>query len=435
MLQYGVVEKKHRRVACVGAGLLLAAFFYITYFSPLLHQPLPPLHQPLPPLHQPLPRQPSSPDVSSNLTTNDENPPWWDGGRCRCDGKVCVPEKEVSKVSLDGVGGTCGRRAWAAGHKQRVVSYSVFGNNSEYWLGLDDLLVTIAHLYPEWVVRVYTIPQPTLAADFCPLLRRHPHLYICDVTNLPQPLGNISGLHPMMWRTAPLGDPQLTHLMVRDTDSQVSEREQAAVDAWLASGKPFHVMRDHPHHNVPILGGTWAARWDQDIINTSELITIRDLMLRDAVGTSLYGKDQAILKRRLWPVMTGRVLAHDSYTCTSFPGSVPWPTQRVDGFFVGSPRMSMTSTAACRMGMGSTTAYRMGLGTTIIYRMSMGSTTAHRMSMEFTTVHWMGNMFHFHPKDVWSPLYRPQDGYGVNNHPQDKSCVYYRPQHEYGLHC
>ncbi|XP_069183109.1 uncharacterized protein [Procambarus clarkii] len=233
---------------------------------------------------------------SSDEEDSEEHPPWWDGGRCRCDGKVCVPEKEVSKVSLEGVGGTCGRRAWAAGHKQRVVSHSVFGNNSEYWLGLDDLLVTIARLYPEWVVRVYTIPQPTLAADFCPLLRRHPHLYICDVTNLPQPLGNISGLHPMMWRTSPLGDPQLTHLMVRDTDSQVSEREQAAVDAWLASGKPFHVMRDHPKHGVPILGGTWAARWDQDIINARELITIRDLMLREAVGTSRYGEDQTILE-------------------------------------------------------------------------------------------------------------------------------------------
>nr|XP_045604917.1 uncharacterized protein LOC123762450 [Procambarus clarkii] len=331
MLQYGVVERKHMRVACMAVVLLLVAYCYITHFSP-------PLHQPLPPLQQPLPRHPSTTNVSSSLTTNEEHLPWWDGGRCRCDGKVCVPEKEVPKVSLEGVGGSCGRRAWAAGPKQRVVSYAVFGNNSDYWLGLDELLTEIARMYPEWVVRVYTIPQPTLAADFCPLLRRHPHLYICDVTNLPPPVGNISGLHPMMWRTAPLGDPQLTHLMVRDTDSQVSEREQAAVNAWLASGKHLHVMRDHPQHGAPILGGTWAARWDQDIINASELITIRDLMFRDAVGTSRYGGDQAILARRLWPVMKGQVLGHDSYTCTAFPGSVPWPTQRVDGFFVGSPR-------------------------------------------------------------------------------------------------
>lgn len=40
----------------------------------------------------------------------------------------------------------------------------------------------------------------------------------------------------------------------RDADSVLSARESAAVQDWLRSGKTLHVMHDHPHHGVPILG-------------------------------------------------------------------------------------------------------------------------------------------------------------------------------------
>lgn len=46
---------------------------------------------------------------------------------------------------------------------------------------------------------------------------------MCDITNLPPPLGNLSSVHPMLWRVAPLGDPQVATMVIRDTDSQVSE--------------------------------------------------------------------------------------------------------------------------------------------------------------------------------------------------------------------
>ncbi len=42
--------------------------------------------------------------------------------------------------------------------------------------------------------------------------------------------------------------------IVRDADSRLNVREKAAVDAWIASGRPFHVMRDHaasPPHADP----------------------------------------------------------------------------------------------------------------------------------------------------------------------------------------
>jgi hypothetical protein len=36
----------------------------------------------------------------------------------------------------------------------------------------------------------------------------------------------------------------------------------AAVNEWLNSSLPFHIMRDHPDHGTYILGGMWGARCD-----------------------------------------------------------------------------------------------------------------------------------------------------------------------------
>jgi hypothetical protein len=49
---------------------------------------------------------------------------------------------------------------------------------------------------------------------------------------------------------------QLVDVFVsRDLDSIVTDRETAAVQQWLDNSTAvLHVMRDHPLHNVKILG-------------------------------------------------------------------------------------------------------------------------------------------------------------------------------------
>jgi hypothetical protein len=40
----------------------------------------------------------------------------------------------------------------------------------------------------------------------------------------------------------------------------VSAREAASVAAFEQSDKAFHIIRDHPKHRIPILGGLWTAK-------------------------------------------------------------------------------------------------------------------------------------------------------------------------------
>ncbi|ROT74205.1 hypothetical protein C7M84_007300 [Penaeus vannamei] len=111
-------------------------------------------------------------------------------------------------------------------------------------------------MYPDWVVWLYTNPRGREDV-LCPLLRDFPHLYICDVTNLPS-LGNVTSIHNMVWRALPLGDERVSAFFVRDSDSILLERGAAAVREWMAGNKSFHLLRDHPYHGIPIMGGLWA---------------------------------------------------------------------------------------------------------------------------------------------------------------------------------
>ncbi len=53
----------------------------------------------------------------------------------------------------------------------------------------------------------------------------------------------------------PLLDDMVDTFMSRDSDSAIISREEDSVREWLASNKTFHIMRDHPYHDVFFLGG------------------------------------------------------------------------------------------------------------------------------------------------------------------------------------
>ncbi|XP_047479639.1 uncharacterized protein LOC125032515 isoform X2 [Penaeus chinensis] len=260
--------------------------------------------------------------------------PWWEGGDCRCHGNSCFPE-QVRNLSWEDAGGACGRRAWLAGEGQKTIS-----------------------MYPGWVVWVYTDPRGRENA-LCPLLRDFPHFYICDVTQLPS-LGDVTSIHNMIWRTLPLGDERVSAFFVRDTDSLLLERGAAAVREWMSGNKSFHLLRDHPFHGIPVMGGLWGARWDLKTHNVSEfrknLTGVRSAMIKEAKGKFKKGADQHILGKVLYPKTKGDVMSHDSYYCKVFPdGFRPFPIQREGGHYLGNymnqPNLLLVKSAcpkACR---------------------------------------------------------------------------------------
>ena len=178
-------------------------------------------------------------------------------------------------------------------------------------------------------------PHDPLMSRLCQLACSNDLLDLCDIKTVPRSVGPrpTSDLFPAVWRFLPTLDPSVTVMMSRDLDSRITERERAAVAEWLESDKSLHAMRDHPWHTVPLMAGGWGAKLDtqarRDNWNTSWTSMLADSKLYSGAGEK--GPDQDLLRRHVWG-RWGRAdcLQHDSYTCSMFPGSTGWPTQRLN---------------------------------------------------------------------------------------------------------
>ena len=106
-------------------------------------------------------------------------------------------------------------------------------------------------LYKGWTVRVhYNDTVPTKIIDW---LKLQDNVILVHHENMKTKASN------MFWRFEDLFIKNAT-VIVRDSDSRLSEREFGFVNEWLQSSKDFHIIRDHKDHTTPILAGTMGCR-------------------------------------------------------------------------------------------------------------------------------------------------------------------------------
>ena len=73
----------------------------------------------------------------------------------------------------------------------------------------------------------------------------------------------IDGIDGMFWRFLAAADEEAEVVIIRDVDTRFTIRDKQAHDAWLASDKDFHIIRDHHFHSAEIQGGLWACRHEK----------------------------------------------------------------------------------------------------------------------------------------------------------------------------
>ena len=195
---------------------------------------------------------------------------------------------------------------------KKVISFSLWGNKPMYTVGAVRNAELAKKLYTDWEVRFYcgsSVPQETIDA-----LRIKGAVVV-----LMQEPGDWRG---MFWRFLPASELDVEAMISRDTDSRLSSREAAAVEAWLTSGKSFHIMRDHPAHGVPMLGGMWGVRGGK-IKNIGEAI-------QRYSGGDFWQVDQNFLKQVVYPMTVDDSCIHDE-----FFERKKFPTARLNHEFVG----------------------------------------------------------------------------------------------------
>lgn len=182
--------------------------------------------------------------------------------------------------------------------RRHIISFSLFGTQARYLDGAVANAHAATRLYPGWTCRFHI--DDSVPAETCAALVASG----AQLRRMARPQRLADGL---FWRFTVLDDPEVTHFLVRDADAVLNPREAAAVSAWLASGRGFHVMRDHPAHTDLVLAGLWGGV-------RGRLPPLAELLqgFRYRTGTQARSADQAFLAARVWPRIRHDCLVHDS---------------------------------------------------------------------------------------------------------------------------
>jgi hypothetical protein len=219
--------------------------------------------------------------------------------------------------------------------KKNIISYSLWGDKPIYWKGALSNIELAKKYFPGFICRFYIDSQcdpiliQTLKGDNVEIVL----------------VGKDKEYQGMYWRFEASQEEDVDVFLSRDCDSRLSERESSAVNEWILSNKDFHIMRDHPYHTVPILGGMWGSKNGlTGKINLLKLI--EDWRLKrhqDIVKVSghrqhsinAYGDDQEFLRESVYPLVKDNAMEHSEFNL-KFEGNIrQFPTIRSNYEFVG----------------------------------------------------------------------------------------------------
>jgi hypothetical protein len=210
---------------------------------------------------------------------------------------------------------------------KRIISFSLWGTDPKYLVGAVENAKLQKEVYPDWTCRFYldqTIPEEI----------------INKLTSLGSEIvhrQDSNGYRNMFWRFEPAFDTTIERFIVRDCDSRLSYREATAVQEWIESDLPFHIIRDHDRHDVIILGGLWGAK--SGFIPEFKTLYLSFLNYLDTQKpffkrAPYFYADQIFLTKKIWPMVKDRHMAHDDKA--RFTGNErPFLVAAKDGTHIG----------------------------------------------------------------------------------------------------
>ena len=196
----------------------------------------------------------------------------------------------------------------------KIISFSLWGNNPKYTHGAIHNVNLQLRLLPDWKCRFY-IDETSVPPSITDELSKK-----AEIINKGK--GDWRG---MFWRFEAAEDADI--MISRDCDSRLSEREVCCLNEWLASDKDFHIIRDHPQHGVPILGGMWGVR-------NGLLKNIREL-LKLWTPQNRWQTDQEFLAKIVYNRVKEQAFVHDEFHHTFGNKMHKIKHERKDGEHIG----------------------------------------------------------------------------------------------------
>lgn len=202
---------------------------------------------------------------------------------------------------------------------KNVISFSLWGDNLMYWKGALENIKLAKIYYPDFICKFY-IDKNSKKELADTIIGDNVETVMVDSKD---------SFHGMFWRFWAAADSEVDIFLSRDTDSRITQREVHAVQEWANSDKDFHIMRDHPYHGVPILGGMWGCR--------NGIMREIGLIQKIEEWNQFYRKgiDQDFLGTQIYPLIKDRAFEHSEFGINFGGTTHPFPTPLQNWEFVG----------------------------------------------------------------------------------------------------
>jgi len=179
----------------------------------------------------------------------------------------------------------------------KMLSFSLFGNNPLYLKGLEKNLILAQRHYPSWNIRVH-VDSLNFNSVKTQFEQNQVEVVESEIEYVNQGLFE---------RFRPMFDPMVDLWISRDLDSRITSREVSAVNDWIQTGMKFHVMRDSHNHSYPVMAGMFGMR-----AISRHTQRIFQNKIRKYFGTDMTG-DQKFLAEVVWKKYKKNCVIHDHW--------------------------------------------------------------------------------------------------------------------------
>lgn len=208
---------------------------------------------------------------------------------------------------------------------KKILSFSLYGENPIYNFGCVENAKLHKKIFKDWEMRVYynnSVPNETISE------LKNMNVNLIEVNE-------DTNYFASLWRFRAFNDPESGYFISRDCDSRISLRDEQSVEDWIASGKKFHIIRDHPiGHGWVMNAGMWGAIIDN---NFDILLSITNYLKENNLPEEK-SIDQRYLKDIIYPIAKQNLFLNDTFF--NYEGiGVPINRDReIDNYeFIGEP--------------------------------------------------------------------------------------------------
>lgn len=175
----------------------------------------------------------------------------------------------------------------------KIISYSLYGTKKLFFVGAIRNAEAASLIYPGWQPVFYCGPsiEMSLKKD---LLKLNSIIF---------EINESENYASSLWRFRAIFLPGASHIIFRDSDSRLTQREAIATNEWIKSEKTVHIMKDHPNHESEIMAGMCGLYAPDLKLNKNKLLKYRFL--------NYYGVDQDFLRREIYKKNYSKLI-HDS---------------------------------------------------------------------------------------------------------------------------